>query len=82
METLRRYGRLYKVFVAQFFKYLVQSKADFLIIWIFLYSGNRYCIFVFGIPTDSEFGGLDVAAVDLYLWFCADTEGTGSPVYG
>lgn len=31
METLRRYGRLYKVFVAQFFKYLVQSKADFLI---------------------------------------------------
>ncbi|MGN0155645.1 MAG: ABC transporter permease [Lachnospiraceae bacterium] len=31
LETLRRYRRLYKVFVAQFFKYLVQSKADFLI---------------------------------------------------
>lgn len=31
MKTLKRYGRLYKVFVAQFFKSLVQSKADFLI---------------------------------------------------
>lgn len=31
MRTLKRYARLYKVFVAQFFKYLVQSKADFLI---------------------------------------------------
>ena len=28
MRELKRYGRLYKVFVAQFFKYLVQSKAD------------------------------------------------------
>lgn len=31
MKTLKRYVRLYKVFVAQFFKSLVQSKADFLI---------------------------------------------------
>lgn len=31
MKELERYGRLYKVFVAQFFKYLVQSKADFFI---------------------------------------------------
>lgn len=31
MKTLKRYGRLYKVFVAQFFKSIVQSKADFLI---------------------------------------------------
>lgn len=31
MKELKRYARLYKVFVAQFFKYLVQSKADFLI---------------------------------------------------
>ena len=31
MKELKRYGRLYKVFVAQFFKYLVQSKADFFI---------------------------------------------------
>ena len=31
MEQLKRYGRLYKVFIAQFFKFLVQSKADFLI---------------------------------------------------
>ena len=31
MKTLKRYARLYKVFVAQFFKSLVQSKADFLI---------------------------------------------------
>ncbi len=31
METLKRYCRLYDVFVKQFFKFLVQSKADFLI---------------------------------------------------
>lgn len=31
MKEIKRYGRLYKVFVAQFFKYLVQSKVDFLI---------------------------------------------------
>lgn len=31
MKTLKRYGRLYRVFIAQFFKTLVQSKADFLI---------------------------------------------------
>ncbi len=31
MKTLKRYMRLYKVFVKQFFKFLVQSKADFLI---------------------------------------------------
>lgn len=31
MKTLKRYGRLYKVFVAQFFKSIVQSKADFFI---------------------------------------------------
>lgn len=31
MKELKRYGRLYRVFVAQFFKYLVQSKADFFI---------------------------------------------------
>ena len=31
MKTLKRYARLYKVFVAQFFKSLVQSKADFII---------------------------------------------------
>ncbi len=31
MKKVKRYARLYKVFVAQFFKYLVQSKADFLI---------------------------------------------------
>ena len=31
MKTLKRYVRLYKVFVKQFFKFLVQSKADFLI---------------------------------------------------
>lgn len=31
MNTIKRYGRLYRVFVAQFFKSLVQSKADFLI---------------------------------------------------
>lgn len=31
MKTLKRYARLYKVFVIQFFKSLVQSKADFLI---------------------------------------------------
>lgn len=31
MKTLKRYVRLYKVFVMQFFKSLVQSKADFLI---------------------------------------------------
>ena len=31
MKTLKRYGRLYRVFVAQFFKSIVQSKADFLI---------------------------------------------------
>lgn len=31
MMTWKRYGRLYRVFVAQFFKTLVQSKADFLI---------------------------------------------------
>lgn len=31
MATVKRYLRLYKVFVAQFFKFLVQSKADFLV---------------------------------------------------
>ena len=31
MKTLRRYGRLYRVFVAQFFKFIMQSKTDF---WI------------------------------------------------
>lgn len=31
MKTLKRYGRLYRVFVAQFFKSIVQSKADFFI---------------------------------------------------
>lgn len=31
MNTLKRYTRLYKVFIAQFFKSLVQSKSDFLI---------------------------------------------------
>lgn len=31
MKKIKRYARLYKVFVAQFFKYLVQSRADFLI---------------------------------------------------
>ena len=31
MKTIKRYVRLYKVFIAQFFKSLVQSKADFLI---------------------------------------------------
>lgn len=31
MKTIKRYARLYKVFIAQFFKTLVQSKADFLI---------------------------------------------------
>ena len=31
MKTLKRYTRLYKVFIAQFFKSLVQSKSDFLI---------------------------------------------------
>ncbi len=31
MKTLKRYMRLYKVFVKQFFKFLVQSKVDFLI---------------------------------------------------
>ncbi|MCI5621127.1 MAG: ABC-2 family transporter protein [Lachnospiraceae bacterium] len=31
MKELRRYMRLYRVFIAQFFKKLVQSKADFLI---------------------------------------------------
>ena len=31
MKTLKRYGRLYRVFVAQFFKSIVQSKVDFLI---------------------------------------------------
>lgn len=31
MKELKRYGRLYKVFVAQFFKYLVQSRVDFVI---------------------------------------------------
>lgn len=31
MKTLKRYIRLYKVFIAQFFKSLVQSKADFFI---------------------------------------------------
>lgn len=31
MNTIKRYVRLYKVFVAQFFKSLVQSKADFFI---------------------------------------------------
>ena len=31
MKKIKRYARLYKVFVAQFFKFLVQSKADFLI---------------------------------------------------
>ena len=34
MKTLRRYGRLYRVFVAQFFKYIMQSKVDF---WIGLF---------------------------------------------
>lgn len=31
MKILRRYSRLYSVFVKQFFKFLVQSKADFFI---------------------------------------------------
>ena len=31
MKTLKRYTRLYRVFIAQFFKSLVQSKSDFLI---------------------------------------------------
>ncbi len=31
MNTIKRYGRLYRVFVAQFFKSIVQSKADFFI---------------------------------------------------
>ena len=31
MNTLKRNGRLYRVFVAQFFKSIVQSKADFFI---------------------------------------------------
>lgn len=31
MKQIKRYARLYKVFVAQFFKYLVQSKVDFFI---------------------------------------------------
>lgn len=31
MKKIKRYARLYKVFVAQFFKYLVQSKVDFLL---------------------------------------------------
>lgn len=31
MKTLKRYVRLYKVFVAQFFKSIVQSKVDFLV---------------------------------------------------
>ena len=31
MAIVKRYLRLYKVFVAQFFKFLVQSKADFLV---------------------------------------------------
>ncbi len=31
MKEIKRYARLYKVFVAQFFKYIVQSKVDFLL---------------------------------------------------
>lgn len=31
MKNVKRYARLYKVFVVQFFKFLVQSKIDFLI---------------------------------------------------
>ena len=31
MGELKRYARLYKVFVAQFFKYIVQSKVDFIL---------------------------------------------------
>lgn len=34
MNKIKRYGRLYKVFVIQFIKYLMQSKADF---WIGLF---------------------------------------------
>ena len=31
MKEIKRYARLYRVFVAQFFKYIVQSKVDFLL---------------------------------------------------
>lgn len=76
LHTVKRYLRLYRVLVVQFFKVIMQSKVDFFygIDRLLFHTGDRNCIFIFGLSANTDFTGMDFGTVDFHLWICADSE--------